>query len=163
LERALSDLIEQEGRAAQNGGEETDTDAEGPIMMKSSQAKSAPGTISAGNKGGVLLTPTVVANRQDAIEPATAASALSHGIVGSDATLRGAISSEKEKKQEKKDKHKHNRISRFFNRDTSATTAAPEQHYNMEYMPRPPIQPSKAGVLSNLLKLQGTTRHSKVK
>ncbi|KAF9366760.1 hypothetical protein BGX34_008718 [Mortierella sp. NVP85] len=162
LERALSNLIEQEGRAAQNGGEETDTDAEGPIMMKRSQAKSAPGTISADNKGGVLLTPTVVANRQDAIEPATAASALSHGIVGSDATLRGAISSEKEKKQEKKDKHKsRNRISRFFNRDTSATTAAPEQHYNMEYMPRPPIQPSKAGVLSNLLKLQGATRHSK--
>jgi hypothetical protein len=137
-------------------------------MMKAGQSKpkstSAQGTVSTANKGGVLLTPTVLVNRQE-IEPA-ATPTLTHGVVGSDATLggAGAEGSEKEKKHDKKDKQKaQSRISKFFKGDTSGTAAASEQPYHLEHIPRRQVQPSKAGVLSNLLKLQGNIRHPKVK
>ncbi|KAG0239702.1 hypothetical protein BGX31_002553 [Mortierella sp. GBA43] len=164
LERALSDLIKQEGRSTTVPEEAYDTDTDGPIMMKAGQSKpkstSAEGTVSTANKGGVLLTPTVLVNRQE-IEPAGTPT-LTHGVVGSDATLGGAGAerSEKEKKHDKKDKQKaQSRISKFFKGDTSGTAAASEQPYHLEHIPRPQVQPSKA-VLSNLLKLQGI-RHFK--
>ncbi|KAG0273259.1 hypothetical protein BGZ95_010925, partial [Linnemannia exigua] len=65
-----------------------------------------------------------------------------------------------------KDKKKKNRISKLFHREGSSNNAdsgageVREVHHNMGYI-RPPVQPSKAGVLSNLLKLQGKHTHDK--
>ncbi|KAF8941575.1 hypothetical protein EDD21DRAFT_363453 [Dissophora ornata] len=150
LQRALSNLIKQEGREVI---ENYDDEAEGPIMMKSKKSTSVPGTVSAGNKDGIMLTPTVLANRQDPEK-----TALSHGIVGSAVTLE---EQETPKEKTPKDKRRsHNRLSNFFNRDPTAT-AVPEQHKKMDPTDRPVIQPSKTGVLSNLLKLQGNVRAPK--
>ncbi|KAF9915549.1 hypothetical protein BX616_005909 [Lobosporangium transversale] len=160
LEDALNNLIEKEGRASvENDDEEEDDDeTDGPIMMKSSsksKSTSAPSTVSKGKKDGVLLTPKVLANR---LEP--------ERTVESDLTLSDPGLPEKEKKQLKdkdkeKDKRKSHRISRFFYREPTATTAVPEEYFTSRQPAPSSIQPSKTGVLSNLLRLQSGSRQHK--
>lgn len=166
LQKALSNLIEKELQ-----GEDTrprvsmedegdDDDTEGPIMMKGSKTEtkrsSAPGQSAGGNNGkGVSLTPRVLSSQT--LDPEKAAATIAHGISGSDISLGGLEFSDKE--QRLKEKKKSNRISRLFNRDSSGKLWQ-EQRYAMNDISR---QPSKAGVLSNLLKLQGNVRQPKVK
>ncbi|KAI7824781.1 hypothetical protein BC939DRAFT_134803 [Gamsiella multidivaricata] len=157
LQNALNNLIAQESRAAPHNDDDDaeDPDTDGPIMMKGNKSNSVPGTVSAGRKSGVLLTPTVLANREDPEK--TAAGTMSHGIVGSDVTLSDKDQKEKERKAHRKS---HNRISRLFGRDVPGIGHTSDQHYHMQ-VSRAPVQPSKAGVLSNLLKLQDNGRHAK--
>ncbi|KAF9354355.1 hypothetical protein BGX26_007808 [Mortierella sp. AD094] len=141
LQRVLSDLVQSEGRASINDAD--DHDEEGPVMMKGSKSSSATKTGSVANKEGVLLTPKVLANR---LVPERADVTPVHEL------------SEKEKKQTKEKHKSHNRISRLFTREAPATNMTPEQVFTTNQLTRAPIQPSKAGVLSNLLKLQGGAR-----
>lgn len=166
LEAALNNLIEKEGRGNTAPGtpenEEGSVEFDEPIMMRGSIPESSSKRDSSNtkkNKGfsafnsnsnshsnsGISLTPKVLANRFETEGTTTAA----HDLTDN---------KEKEKDKEKK---KKNRISKLFHREGTSTPAAvPEVHYNMGYI-RPPVQPSKAGVLSNLLKLQGKQTHDK--
>ncbi|KAF9095684.1 hypothetical protein BGX23_000095 [Mortierella sp. AD031] len=178
LEAALNNLIEKEGRggglsgvAAADNDEDDSLESDEPIMMKGSipesskKKKTGSSTLNSksntNSNSGVSLTPKVIANRLD---PEVAASGLGHGVVGSDFPMGGQDLTDKEKRLSEKEKEKkkksHNRISKLFHREGTSTTAVPEVHYNMKYT-RPPVQPSKAGVLSNLLKLQGKPTHDK--
>ncbi|KAG0044977.1 hypothetical protein BGZ83_009753 [Gryganskiella cystojenkinii] len=186
LQRALSNLIERELKegadsrmsSRRHSMVEEEDEEEGPIMMKGSSSNSeqvqpdkeskkvsssAPGTISAAQKGGITVTPRILANRFDAD---SAAASMSHGAIGSDITLGGLDVSEKEKKLREK-KKSNNRISRLFHRDaTIATTVSPDTVIQMGptgLIARAPVMPSKGGVLSNLLKLQGNNRQHKVR
>lgn len=173
LQKALSNLIEKELR--EDGSrrssileeDEEEEEGEGPIMMKGSsgdtakeKSTSAPETVSAAHTGGISVTPRVLAHRLD---PEAAASSMTHGVIGSDVTLGGLEVSEKEKRIKEK-KKSNNRISRLFHRDVTEKTMAPDQVYQMGPtgpIVRAPVLPSKGGVLSNLLKLQGNNRHHK--
>ncbi|GJJ69694.1 hypothetical protein EMPS_02042 [Entomortierella parvispora] len=182
LQKALSNLIEKElreegsrrGSVIQEGDEDED-DADGPIMMKGSSEDSkganhrrgnstsaASEKASAAHTGGISVTPRVLAHRLD---PEAVESSMTHGVIGSDVTLGGLDVSEKEKKL--KDKKKgHNRITRLFHKEATDRTAVPDQIYQMGPsgpVVRAPVLPSKGGVLSNLLKLQGNNRHHKVR
>ncbi|KAG0199019.1 hypothetical protein BGX28_007628 [Mortierella sp. GBA30] len=154
LQRALDNLIEQ---AAKDQEEEAEGD--GPIMMRGAKSTSAQEAVSAANKNGISITPKVLENRMNSDSTVPT---LSHGIIGSDVTLGGDDLSEKERKQ-LKEKKKHNRISKLFHREAPApaVAAGPDHNRSLGAAFRPPIQPSKAGVLSNLLKLHGTHRHHK--
>ncbi|KAF8950466.1 hypothetical protein BGZ46_004495 [Entomortierella lignicola] len=134
LQRVLSDLVQSEGRSAMGDG----ADEEGPLMMKGSKPTTEPKTGSS-PKGGVLLTPKVLANR---LVPEK-----------SEKTEVVIPMPEKEKKHNK-EKHKTHRISKMFYRDAPAPTKTLEQ-VTGDQPARVHVQPSKAGVLSNLLKLQG--------
>ncbi|KAG9325253.1 hypothetical protein KVV02_004193 [Mortierella alpina] len=166
LQRALDNLIEQEGRKERaEQGDDGREDYDGPLMMKDSKLASHPGATSAADKSGISITPKVLENRTDS-DPQVPT--LSHGIVGSDVTLGSQGFSEKEKKL--KEKKKLNRISKLFNRESIPTqaalasaAAAVEQQQGMYAAPRPTVQPSRAGVLSNLLKLHGNSRQHKVR
>ncbi|KAG0069966.1 hypothetical protein BGZ90_012814 [Linnemannia elongata] len=166
LEAALNNLIEKEGRGNTAPGtpenEEGSVEFDEPIMMRGSIPESSSKRDSSNTKkskgfsafnsnsnshsnSGISLTPKVLANRFETEGTTTAA----HDLTDN---------KEKEKDKEKK---KKNRISKLFHREGTSTPAAvPEVHYNMGYI-RPPVQPSKAGVLSNLLKLQGKQTHDK--
>ncbi|KAF9955019.1 hypothetical protein BGZ72_004105 [Mortierella alpina] len=167
LQRALDNLIEQEGRKEREKGDDSREEYDGPIMMKDSKLASQPGAISAADRSGISITPKVLENRTDS-DPQVPT--LSHGIVGSDVTLGSHELSEKDKKL--KDKKKLNRISKLFNRESVPTQAAlasaaaaaveQQQQQGMYAAPRPAVQPSRAGVLSNLLKLHGAPRQHKV-
>ncbi|KAG0076912.1 hypothetical protein BGZ92_002184 [Podila epicladia] len=164
LQKALSNLIEKELQgedtrprvSMEDEGDDDDTD--GPILMKGSRTEtkrsSIPGQSAGGNNGkGVSLTPRVLSSQKP--DPEKAAATITHGISGSDFSLGGLEFSDKE--QRLKEKKKSNRISRLFNRDSSGKLGQ-EPRYAMNDISR---QPSKAGVLSNLLKLQGNVRHPK--
>ncbi|KAF9171482.1 hypothetical protein BGX21_001311 [Mortierella sp. AD011] len=141
LQKVLSDLVQSEGRASIDAD---DHDEEGPAMMKGSNSSSATKTGSAANIEGVLLTPKVLANR----------------LVSERTDITPVNEPAEKEKKQTKEKHKsHNRISKLFNREASATNTAPEQVHITSQPARAPIQPSKTGVLSNLLKLQSGTRH----
>lgn len=166
LEAALNNLIEKEGRGNTAPGtpenEEDSVEYDEPIMMRGSIPESSSKRDSSNNRwskgfstfnsnsnshsnSGISLTPKVLANRFETEGTTTAAQDLTDN---------------KEKRLSEKDKEKKkNRISKLFHREGSSTPAAvPEVQYNI----RPPVQPSKAGVLSNLLKLQGKHTHDKV-
>ncbi|KAK3808975.1 MAG: hypothetical protein J3R72DRAFT_464308 [Linnemannia gamsii] len=164
LEAALNNLIEKEGRAssarATGAGradiEDDSLDSDEPIMMRGSipepSSKKGSSTLATNtnSSSGISLMPKVLANR------------LELGQQEIPATDKG----EKRLSEKEKDKKKKNRISKLFHREgpsnnaNSGTEGVPEGHYNMGYI-RPPVQPSKAGVLSNLLKLQGKHTHDK--
>ena len=169
LEAALNNLIEKEGRGNTAPGtpenEEDSVESDEPIMMRGSIPESSSKRDSSNkwSKGfsafnsnsnshsnsGISLTPKVLANRFETEGTTTAA----HDLTDN---------KEKRFSEKDKEKKKKNRISKLFHREGSSTPAAvPEVHYNMGYI-RPPVQPSKAGVLSNLLKLQGKHTHDKV-
>ncbi|KAI1317284.1 hypothetical protein EDD11_008772 [Mortierella claussenii] len=158
LQKALSSLIEKEGRSSmENDDDDDEEESEGPIMMKGGKRQksdSAPGTVSAANKDGIMLTPKVLANRLD---PEKTTHTMSHGVVGSDITLNGQEALESKQLKEKR----RNRISKLFGREPASAGGVPEQYYEMGKHVRAHVQPSKAGVLSNLLKLQGNPRQSK--
>lgn len=162
LQKALSNLIEKElqgedtrPRVSMEDEDDDDDDTDGPIVMKGSKTdtkrSSAPGLSAGGNNKAVSLTPRVLSSH-----PEKAAATITHGISGSDISLGGLELSEKE--QRLKEKKRSNRISRLFNRDSSSKLGH-EQRYVMNDISR---LPSKAGVLSNLLKLQGNVRQPKV-
>lgn len=120
------------------------------------------GAVSAAHTGGITVTPRVLAHRLD---PEMVASSMSHGVIGSDVTLGGLDISEKEKKLKEK-KKAYNRISKLFQREGATTTVSPDTVIQMGPkgpMARAAVMPSKGGVLSNLLKLQGNNRHHKVR
>ncbi|KAF8936222.1 hypothetical protein BGZ47_009613 [Haplosporangium gracile] len=162
LEAALNNLIEKEGRSNIAAGipenEEDSIESDEPIMMRGSTSESSSKRDSSNKKsngfsafnsnfnghsnGGISLTPKVLANRFDP-DGTTATQDLTNN------------DKEKRLSEKDKDKKKKNRISRLFHREGMSTPAAvSEVHYNMGYS-RAAVQPSKAGVLSNLLKLQG--------
>lgn len=183
LQRALSNLIEKElreessRRSSIREEDEEEGEGEGPIMMRGSSAgdtakgkthkgegksTSASETVSAAHTGGISVTPRVLAHRLD---PEAVPSSMTHGVIGSDVTLGGLDVSEKEKKLKEK-KKSNNRISRLFQRDPTDRTMVTDQVYQMGPtgpMARAPVLPSKGGVLSNLLKLQGNNRQHKVR
>ena len=173
LERALNNLIEKEGRGKTTaiGEENEDDDSDEPIMMKgsmpgpssSSKKKQGSSTLNSNSNSnsGVSITPKVLTNRLDPDQTTTSTPTEGPQELTSDKEKRY---SEKEKEKEKeKDKKKkaHNRISNLFRREGASPSAVPEVAYNMEYI-RPSVQPSKTGVLSNLLKLQGKHTQEKV-
>ncbi|KAF9194549.1 hypothetical protein BGZ51_009112 [Haplosporangium sp. Z 767] len=148
LQNALNNLIEQEGRITGENDDPEDTDAEGQTITDLRKYKS-----------GVSLTPKVLANRLDSEVEATATN---HGIVGPDAVaLDGIELSEMKKKQKHKDKKRSNRFSRLFFREPHHMAADADLARESRPSARPTVQPSKAGVLSNLLKLQDSGRHHK--
>ncbi|KFH62284.1 hypothetical protein MVEG_11495 [Podila verticillata NRRL 6337] len=164
LQKALSNLIEKElqgedtrPRVSMEDEDDDDDDTDGPIVMKGSKTdtkrSSAPGLSTGGNNKGVSLTPKVLSGQS--LDPEKATATVTHGISGSDISLGGLELSDKE--QRLKEKKRSNRISRLFNRD-SPNKLGHEQRYAMDDISR---QPSKAGVLSNLLKLQGNVRQPK--
>ncbi|KAG0318271.1 hypothetical protein BGZ99_005791 [Dissophora globulifera] len=161
LDRALSNLIEREGRSSSQDdhSEVDDLETEGSITKESNKATSALGAVSAGNQEGFLLTPKVLANRQD---PEKGPADWDHAVIPIDVTLSEPEASEKEAKEAKR--RSHGRFSKFFGRDATTTPPVPaptSQHHSSGRPPRSSIQPSKAGVLSNLLKLQNGTRPPK--
>ncbi|KAF9138025.1 hypothetical protein BGX30_009663 [Mortierella sp. GBA39] len=169
LEAALNNLIEKESRGNTAPGtpenEEGSVESDEPIMMRGSIPESSSKRDSSNNKwskgfsafnsnsnshsnSGISLTPKVLANRFETEGTTTAAQDLNDN-------------KEKRLSDKDKEKKKKNRISKLFHREGSSTPAAvPEGHYDMRYI-RPSVQPSKAGVLSNLLKLQGKQTHEK--
>ncbi|KAF9565292.1 hypothetical protein EC968_004183 [Mortierella alpina] len=172
LQRALSNLIESECREEEDerhGDEDKNNESQedGLTTRKesklSSSSSSPPGTPPHKRKG-VTKYPKIVVDRLD---PTTVAASLTHGRSGSDVTLappRNEIVEEKEELHKvKAQRNIKYRISKLFLQDTFAM--AGDQHYTTTTttttagdMAR---QPSKAGVLSNLLKLQRSTRPSK--
>ncbi|KAF9546981.1 hypothetical protein EC957_008985 [Mortierella hygrophila] len=168
LEAALNNLIEKESRGNTAPGtpenEEGSVESDEPIMMRGSIPESSSKRDSSNkwSKGfsafnsnsnshsnsGISLTPKVLANRFETEGTTTAAQDLNDN-------------KEKRLSDKDKEKKKKNRISKLFHREGSSTpVAVPEDQYDMRYI-RPPVQPSKAGVLSNLLKLQGKQTHEK--
>ncbi|KAF9962984.1 hypothetical protein BGZ70_007741 [Mortierella alpina] len=177
LQRALSNLIESENKEEEEeeegrqGGKHRNKEilGDGPTVSKgsklSSSPSSPPGTPPHKRKG-VTKYPKIVVDRLD---PATVTASLTHGRSGSDVTLAPPeveIMEERVEKEEqctgKAQKNVKHRISKLFLRDTFAMTG--DRHYTTTTtttaaeMAR---QPSKAGVLSNLLKLQRNTRPQK--
>ncbi|KAF9911726.1 hypothetical protein EC991_002454 [Linnemannia zychae] len=157
LERALNNLIQKEGRSSTGANNEDDSiESDEPIMMRGSIPEKKGSSTLATNtnsSSGISLTPKVLANRLDMG---------GHGQ-GQETPL--TEKDEKRLSEKEKDKKKKNRISKLFHREGSSTNAngtaaVPEVQYNIGYI-RPPVQPSKAGVLSNLLKLQGKHTHGK--
>ncbi|KAF9279387.1 hypothetical protein BGZ68_007954 [Mortierella alpina] len=169
LQRALSNLIESECREEEeeqqdDKDEPNEKQDNGPIMSKGSKlpsSSSPPGTPPHKRKG-VTKYPKVVVDRLD---PAKVASSLTHGRSGSDVTLappQDEIVAEKEEQRKgKAQKNVKHRISKLFLRDTFAM--AGDKHYTTTTTTTADMsrQPSKAGVLSNLLKLQRSTRPQK--
>ncbi|KAG0240777.1 hypothetical protein BGX31_001665 [Mortierella sp. GBA43] len=172
LRRALSNLIESEGREGEQDetkegdGEQTD----GPVMMRtskpqqtsssSSSSATPPGTPS--HRKEQSKHPKVVFgpgpdNRHKG--SSIAAGTLVHGVGESDVTLTmtsTAEASEMAKNESKRrfsDLHGYsNRISRLFHRDEHVSQY--DQGHTASSTD-PARQPSRAGVLSNLLKLHG--------
>ncbi|KAF8934523.1 hypothetical protein BGZ58_005645 [Dissophora ornata] len=167
LQRALSDLVESQGREEEDEdeGEGQDEGGDGPITMRNSTASSStsapPGTPP--QRTGISKSPTVVVDLLDP-ERAGLSTALTHGIGGSEITLAPSTGVLEQELLESKNKKKaSNRMSRIFNRDASMNSQQgrpnPTTNIATTDLSR---QPSKAGVLSNLLKLQSSKRHHKV-
>ncbi|CAO3564459.1 unnamed protein product [Mortierella alpina] len=171
LQRALSNLIENESREDEDeeggqGGKETLDDR--PTVSKESKLSLSPSTppgTPPHKRKGVTKYPKIVVDRLD---PATVTASLTHGRSGSDVTLAPPEVEIMEERKEKEDQHKgkaqknvKHRISKLFLRDTFAMTG--DRHYTTTTTASADMarQPSKAGVLSNLLKLQRNTRPQK--
>ncbi|KAF9919698.1 hypothetical protein FBU30_010656 [Linnemannia zychae] len=155
LERALNNLIEKEGRAVANNDDD-DLEFDEAITMKgSSSKKKGSSTLNSNShsNSGISLTPKVVANREN---PDTIVD------ISDDKEKRlSENNNDKDKGKPKDREKKRNRISKLFQRDGLSTPVPiPEIQYNMGYI-RPLVQPTKSGVLSNLLKLQGKPIHDK--
>ncbi|KAG0253636.1 hypothetical protein BG011_006249 [Mortierella polycephala] len=167
LQRALSNLIESEGR--EDEGEEEDGDDW--IMMRGSKpstpSPAPPGTPP--RKKGVTKYPKVVIDRLDPEKATIAALAgatstfLTHGAGGSDITLAppplSSTTEISEKGHPKSKVEKASRLSKLIQRDITANTK--NQDYTMTAASALARQPSKTGILSNLLKLQGDGRLQK--
>ncbi|KAI1312674.1 hypothetical protein EDD11_002873 [Mortierella claussenii] len=197
LQRALSNLIKNEGLKEEDEEEADEEEEEGrqdgPITMRnfkkasmstsSSSTTTPPGTPP--HKKGVTKFPKVVIERLDPEKAAAAAAAaggpagtaagsgtstLTHGAGGSDITLAPSTIELLGKEvlftliKDKKKNHagNNNRISRLFNKEPTMAVGSDQQYSNapttMTDLTR---QPSKAGVLSNLLKLQSNGRQHK--
>ncbi|KAF9955842.1 hypothetical protein BGZ72_003326 [Mortierella alpina] len=169
LQRALSNLIESECREEEeerhdDKDKNTDNQNDGPTGSKESKqpssSSSPPGTPPHKRKG-VTKYPKIVVDRLD---PATVAHSLTHVRSGSDVTLappQNEIDEEKDEPKVKAQRNVKHRISKLFLRDTFAM--AGDKHYTTTTTTSADMarQPSKAGVLSNLLKLQRSTRSQK--
>ncbi|KAG0363226.1 hypothetical protein BGZ54_008282 [Gamsiella multidivaricata] len=168
LQRALSDLIENESREEEVEDEILD---DGPITMRTrkspspSSSSTPPGTPP--HKKGATKYPKVVVDRLDPEKSPAATALLTHGAGGSDVTLAAtADMAEKETRSSsssvKAKKRAISRLSKFLYRDASMAPVD-NQEYNLATNTNADLtrQPSKGGVLSNLLKLQGSGRQSK--
>ncbi|KAF9424999.1 hypothetical protein BGZ94_007934 [Podila epigama] len=154
LQLALSNLIEKKKQGGDTRprvvGEDTDKDDledldnDGPLEMKPPKAK-----IGTGKRSSVPA----------ALDAEKAAHAMTHGISGSDISLGGLELSEKEMRLRER-KRSQNRLSRLFNREKSAheQQELELEQRNLRRLADVSRQPSKAGVLSNLLKLQDNAR-----
>ncbi|KAF9198438.1 hypothetical protein BGZ49_000743 [Haplosporangium sp. Z 27] len=166
LDRALSKLAEAQGRRS----------VEEKMSSRSTSAfPSPPGTPP--HKKGIIKLPKVVSvDRNDPEKAATAsnaeagtttlavagenASTLTHGAGGSELTLAGMVDIPELTENEKqaiKAKGKKRRTPRLFHRDLS-TRANDNNYTKANDLNR---QPSKAGVLSNLLRLHANSHHNK--
>jgi hypothetical protein len=171
LRRALSNLIENEGRedeqdeTKEGDGEQTD----GPVMMRTSKPQQSSSSSSSVTPPGTpshrkeqSKHPKVVVgpgpdNRHKGSSIATGT--LVHGAGGSDVTLTMTSTAEasemanNESKRRFSDLHGYsNRISRLFHREEHVSQYGQD---NTASSTDPARQPSRAGVLSNLLKLHG--------
>ncbi|KAG0048883.1 hypothetical protein BGZ83_006214 [Gryganskiella cystojenkinii] len=177
LQRALSNLIENEGRelVEEDVGEEEVQGAtqEKSASSTSSTSSSPPGTPPHRKQKGVSKYPKVTI--VDRLEPEKIPTSSSVESNGSEITLAETIvpvdesSSNmmgKERQTSKEKKKTTNRISKLFHRDALAFmteadyTPDPLQQHQSQRADTTDLtrQPSKAGVLSNLLKLQQGTR-----
>ncbi|KAF9192153.1 hypothetical protein BGZ51_006127 [Haplosporangium sp. Z 767] len=167
LQRALSNLIESEGME-----EEEEEDDNGWIMMKGSKpSTSSPAPPETPpHKKGVTKYPKVVIDRLDpekaapTTSAAAASSSLTHGAGGSDITLAPpqlpstTETSENGHPKSKREKASK-RMSKLIHWDTTGNTK--DQDYTITTTSDLARQPSKAGILSNLLKLQGNGQPQK--
>ncbi|KAG9321424.1 hypothetical protein KVV02_004363 [Mortierella alpina] len=169
LQRALSNLIESESREEEGkrkgdkdeNNENQDDGLTMPSESKLSSSSSSPPGTPPRKRKGVTKYPKIVVDRLD---PATVATSLTHDRSGSDVTLappHNEIMEEREEQQGKAQKNVKHRLTKLFLRDTFAV--ADDKHYTTATTASADMarQPSKAGVLSNLLKLQRSTRTQK--
>lgn len=159
LQRALSILIEKENRVE----EEEENEEEGPIVMKNSKTSSGssssstpPGT-PPHKKKGVAKFPKVVVDRLDP-EKAALATTGNHTLSQSRNSTAGSsdttLAEMNEKAEAETSLAEKKQAKAITIGATPVPARAPAADQNR--------QPSKAGVLSNLLKLQGIGRQHKV-
>ncbi|KAG0202344.1 hypothetical protein BGX28_005132 [Mortierella sp. GBA30] len=180
LQRALSKLVESDSRE-EEGEADGSHQEDGPMMMRGSKlssASSSPPDTPPHKRKGVAKYPKIVIDRLDPEKVAAVSKSLTHGAGASDETLaqQTEISEElelrhrdtdrdkgkdKDKDKDKDRKNARNSIAKFFQREAAILTTG-DQHYTTAMTTADLArQPSKAGVLSNLLKLQRNTRPHK--
>ncbi|KAG0334117.1 hypothetical protein BG000_008613 [Podila horticola] len=159
LQRALSNLIEKENRVEEV--DENENEEDGPIVMKNSKTSSGsssstpPGTPQY-KKKGMTKFPKVVVDRLDPEKAALATAGTNHTLSQSRNSMAGTSDTTLAELNEKAE---------------AETLMAEKKQTNTITISAPPVptrapadltrQPSKAGVLSNLLKLQGIGRQHK--
>ncbi|GJJ76781.1 hypothetical protein EMPS_09140 [Entomortierella parvispora] len=162
LQRALSNLIENEGRGlVEEDEEEEEVQEKG--SASTSTSSSPPGTPPHKKQKGVSKYPKI--NNPDRLDPEKMAATMESN--GSEITLAAPAEEEEAAATAAvmiKDKKKSNRISKLFQRtlsDHQTYTQDQHQHplqqqHQQQQQRTTDLtrQPSKAGVLSNLLKLQ---------
>ncbi|KAF9173990.1 hypothetical protein BGX20_001392 [Mortierella sp. AD010] len=171
LERALSKLVEDQDREAIDEEDESDGFISMRISKPISASSSPPGT--PGTPGtpphrkGIIKFPKVVTDRYDtekAAEASTSAAVgttvLTHDAEGSEVTLTGLgdapESTERDLANTKEKGKAKRRTPRLFHRYAAAPATEQNHTTTAADLAR---QPSKAGVLSNLLKLHTNGRH----
>ncbi|KAF9581975.1 hypothetical protein BGW38_000823 [Lunasporangiospora selenospora] len=187
LERALSKLIEHELKEGQtqehdNGDYDSDDNQNGgPILIKPKNhrngkdrrdsrpgpktSESAPETLSSATarKHGILLTPSVVANRNEQGEDPEKGTDAAQDQQEHEAEKEKyrRKESDRNKDKDKEKKKSMNRLSKLFqNGQTKESKAALMGQQHHPGSSRRPVQPA-TGVLSNLLKLHAGTRQPK--
>ncbi|KAF9436629.1 hypothetical protein BGZ76_003426 [Entomortierella beljakovae] len=149
LQRALTDLVQSETRKSMESEAEGDDRL---TILKGSNSVFGEGESFVPSKDGIMVTPKVVAN------------ILAEKAEKADIASVQEFSDKEKKRKDKETKEKtksQNRLSKLFKAPGTVTAADPEKppkEYNTAHAYHVPTQPSKAGVLSNLLKLQGV-RH----
>ncbi|KAG0024154.1 hypothetical protein BGZ81_007811 [Podila clonocystis] len=159
LQRALSILIEKENRVEE--GDENENEEEGPIVMKSSKTSSGsssstpPGT-PPHKKKGMTKFPKVVVDHLDP-EKAALTTKGNHTLSQSRNSTAGSSDTTLAELNEKAEAGTLLEEKKQAKTITIGSTPVPARAPAADLT----RQPSKAGVLSNLLKLQGISRHHK--